>query len=399
MAESKISDVARTAGASVSAVLNVLDGQTSRMRPEAVQRIKKAIMTLGYRAPKRATKTKTATMTKTATKTKTKAVAKPRKSGTTVASKRAAEHAKSAAPAQNEDPDGGGSKSRAPLLGLLVPSIANPFFSVLASEIERAAHQYGYRVLFGNTYRDPKKERELLEDFFAHGIRGVITASSLTTQDHYVRLLERGLTMVSFDRRAAPDSSLPIDYVSVDNVHAGYAATRHLILNGHREIAYVTAPLRTVSRTDRREGYVSAMQEAGLGKLISVVEAQPDTPYDDAELVAVGRRIGMEIVAKKKRPTALVAMSDIIAIGVIAGLHDGGLRVPRDLSIVGIDDLYLDALISPSITSIRQPIPEIAEAMIGRLVRRIETPHLAPAEQVFRPALVVRNSVRRLGPK
>jgi len=266
---------------------------------------------------------------------------------------------------------------------------------VLASEIERAAHGKGYRVLFGNTYRDPKKERDLLEDFFAHGIRGVITASSLTTQDHYVRLVQRGLTIVSFDRRAAPDSTLPIDYVSVDNVHAGYAATRHLILNGHSAIAYVTAPMRTISRTDRHSGYVSAMQEAGLGKSVSVVEA-PDSPYDDAELVTVGRRIGKEIVAKKKRPTGLVAMSDIIAIGVIAGLNDGGVRVPRDVSIVGIDDLYLDALISPTITSIRQPIPEIAEAMIGRLVKRIETPGLASAEQVFRPALVVRNSVRKV---
>ena len=354
MAESKISDVARMAGVSVSTVLNVLDGQTSRMRPEVVQRIKKAIMVLDYRPAKG----------------------------------RAASAAKAAAA---ESP-----KARAPLLGLLVPSIANPFFGVLASEIERAAHVHGYRVLFGNTYRDPKKERDLLEDFFAHGIRGVITASSLTTQDHYVRLIQRGLTIVSFDRRASPDSALPIDYVSVDNVHAGYAATRHLILNGHSAISYVTAPMRTISRTDRRAGYVSAMQEAGFGKGVSVVEA-PDSPYDDAELVNVGRRIGKEIVEKKKRPTALVAMSDIIAIGVIAGLHDGGLRVPRDLSIVGIDDLYLDALISPTITSIRQPIPEIAEAMIGRLISRIETPTLAPAEQVFRPALVVRNSVRKLG--
>jgi DNA-binding LacI/PurR family transcriptional regulator len=357
VAESKISDVARTAGVSVSTVLNVLDGQTSRMRSEVVQRIKRAIMVLDYRAPKKASEKAS---TKTSEKAATAAI-----------------------------------KTRAPLLGLLVPSIANPFFGVLASEIERVAHVNGYRVLFGNTYRDPKKERELLEDFFAHGIRGVITASSLTTQDHYVRLLQRGLTIVSFDRRASPDSSLPIDYVSVDNFHAGYAATRHLILNGHSSIAYVTAPMRTVSRTDRHAGYVSAMQEAGFNKHVSVVEA-PDSPYDDAELVNVGRRIGKEIVDKKKRPTALVAMSDIIAIGVIAGLHDGGLRVPRDVSIVGIDDLYLDALISPTITSIRQPIPEIAEAMIGRLVKRIETPHLAPAEQVFRPALVVRNSVRKL---
>src|SRR5882672_9618580 len=330
VAEAKISDVARTAGVSVSTVLNVLDGQAGRMRPEMVQRIKKAIMVLGYRAPKKSTEKST----------------------------------------EKGDRADAAPKSRAPLLGLLVPSIANPFFAILVSEIERAAHGYGYRVLFGNTYRDPKKERELLEDFFAHGIRGVITASSLPTQDHYVRLLERGLTIVSFDRRAEPDSAMPIDYVSVDNFHAGYAATRHLLLQGHTAIAYVTAPLRTVSRTDRRAGYVAAMQEAGLGKQVSVIEAPADTPYDDAEQVAVGRRIGAEIVGKKKkRPTGIVAMSDIIAIGVIAGLHDGGLRVPRDLSIVGIDDLYLDSLISPTITSIRQPIPEIAEAMVGHLVR------------------------------
>jgi DNA-binding LacI/PurR family transcriptional regulator len=363
VAEAKISDVARMAGVSVSTVLNVLDGQTSRMRPEVVQRIKKAAMTLEYRPSRKP------------------AAAKPAP----------------VKPPQVKPPQAESTKTRAPLLGLLVPSIANPFFGVLASEIERAAHSNGYRVLFGNTYRDPKKERELLEDFLAHGIRGVITASSLTSQDHYVRLLKQGLTMVSFDRRAAPDSTLPIDYVSVDNVHAGYAATRHLILNGHSAIAYVTAPMRTVSRTDRRAGYVSAMQEAGFGRNVAVIEAPADTPYDDAEMVNVGRRIGKDIVDRKKRPTGLVAMSDIIAIGVIAGLQDGGLRVPRDVSIVGIDDLYLDALVSPTVTSIRQPIPEIAEAMIGRLVKRIETPNLAPAEQVFRPALVVRNSVRKLG--
>lgn len=290
-------------------------------------------------------------------------------------------------------------KARAPLVGLLVPSIANPFFAVLASEIERAAHANGYRVLFGNTYRDPKKEGELLEDFLAQGIRGVITTSSLPTQDHYVRLLERGLSIVSFDRRASRGSVLPIDYVSVDNQHAGYAAARHLIDNGHKDIAFVTAPMVTVSRKNRHAGYVSAMKEAGLASRTSLIEAAPDSPYDDAELIAVGRRIGAQLVAAKKRPTGVVAMSDIIAIGVIAGLHDGNLRVPRDLSIVGIDDLYLDALVSPTLTSIRQPIPEIAEAMVGHLVRRIAAPHLAPAEQVFRPALVVRNSVRKLSPK
>ena len=364
MAESKISDVARMAGVSVATVLNVLDGQTSRMRPGDVKRIKKAVLALDYRPAKAQAKGRAAS-----------APAKAKASAATTA------------PAEP--------KARAPLLGLLVPSIANPFFGVLASEIERAAHAHGYRILFGNTYRDPKKERDLLEDFLALGTRGVITASSLITQDHLVRVLQRGLTIVSFDRRAAPDSALPIDYVSVDNVHAGYAATRHLILNGHKEIAYVTAPMRTVSRTDRRAGYVSAMQEAGFGKNVSLIEAPPDAPYDDAEpwpqAAASARRSssGRRSPRRSSRCRTSSPSASSRACTTVGCASRGS-------SIVGIDDLT-DALVSPSLTSIRQPIPEIAESMIGRLVKRIETPNLAPAEQVFRPALVVRNSVRRVG--
>src|SRR5207302_10289339 len=108
------------------------------------------------------------------------------------------------------------------------------------------------------------------------------------------------------------------------------------------------------------------------------VIGSPDRPYSVYEMCELVLRLGNALSALKepKRPTAIVAMSDIIAIGVMAGLHDAGLRVPRDVSMVGIDDLYLDALVSPSLTSIRQPIPEIAESMIGRLVRRIAAPSL-----------------------
>ena len=151
---------------------------------------------------------------------------------------------------------------------------------------------------------------------------------------------------------------------------------------------------------------VSVDQSATAYNMLRTQQAQlaiiwePDTSAARASgytIALSSKNVPDSIVDKKKRPTALVAMSDIIAIGVMAGLHDGGLRVPRDISIVGIDDLYLAALVSPAITSIRQPVPEIAEAMVGRLIKRIETPTLAPAEQVFRPALVVRNSVRKIG--
>jgi DNA-binding LacI/PurR family transcriptional regulator len=276
----------------------------------------------------------------------------------------------------------------------MVPSIASPFFAVLASEIERVALAHGYRMLLGNTHRDAAKETELLEDFFAYGIRGVITTSSLLNEDHYRPLLTRGLTMISFDRRAA-NSSPQLDYVSTDNFHAGYGATRHLIENGHREIVFVTAPAMLVSRIERRRGYLTAMSEAGLSP--DVVELPLQTIYAESEHAEAGRQTGREIAKRARRPTGVVAMSDMFAIGVISGLRDKDVHVPRDVSIVGIDDLFLDALLSPTITSMRQPVSEIAEAMVTRLVERLRDGIVQTTERVFRPELIIRESVRKLG--
>ncbi|HTM43520.1 MAG TPA: LacI family DNA-binding transcriptional regulator [Polyangiaceae bacterium] len=343
MADVQIADVAKLAQVSVSTVSNVLNGRINRMRPETLQRVNDAIKTLGYQP---------------------NVVARSLKTG------------------------------RAPMLGLLVPSIASPFFALLASEMERVALAHGYRMLLGNTHRDVQKETDLLEDFFAYGIRGVVTGSSLPTEDHYRPLVDRGLVLVSFDRRGAPGSTLPVDYVSIDNFHAGYGATRHLIEHGHREIAFVTAPAGTVSRIERRRGYEAAMAESGLS--LDVIQLSLQTLYADGELAEVGRQMGREIAKRSHRPTGIVAMSDMIAIGMLAGLHDNHVVVPRDISLVGIDDLFLDALISPTITSMRQPLPEMAEAMVTRLVERLGDSTLTGTERVFRPELVKRNSVRAL---
>jgi DNA-binding LacI/PurR family transcriptional regulator len=343
MADAQIADVARLANVSISTVSNFLNGRTTRMRPETLQRVKDAVKALGYQP---------------------NVVARSLKTG------------------------------RSPMLGVMVPSIASPFFAVLASEMERVALAHGYRILLGNTHRDAAKETELLEDFFAYGIRGVITTSSLLNEDHYRPLLARGLAMVSFDRRAA-HSSPQLDYVSTDNFHAGYGATRHLIENGHREIVFVTAPATLVARIERRRGYTTAMSEAGLSP--DVIEVTLSTFYAEDEQAGMGRHTGREIAKRARRPTGVVTMSDMFAIGVISGLRDSNVRVPHDVSIVGIDDLFLDALLSPTITSMRQPVPEIAEAMVTRLVERLQGGAVETTERVFRPELIVRESVRRLG--
>jgi DNA-binding LacI/PurR family transcriptional regulator len=341
----QIQDVARRAGVSVSTVSNVLNGRMDRMRPGTLKRVDEAIRALNY---------------------KPNQVARLLKTG------------------------------RAPILGLLVPSIANPFFGSLAREIDERAQKLGYRLVLGNTARETDKERGFLESLVGFGVRGVITTSSMVEQDHYAALIEHGLSIVSFDRKSGPDAKLPVDYVSIDNVEAGRVATTHLIEHGHRAICYATAPAKTLSRVDRREGYVAAMKRAKLSTEVRVFEASAETAFGDSEMSEVGRIVANEVAKQTPRPTAVVTMNDMVAIGMIARLHDLGFRVPSDISIVGIDDLYLDSLISPAITSVRQPLPDIAQAMLERLIARLENPTAPPTELVFQPKLVVRDSVRTL---
>jgi DNA-binding LacI/PurR family transcriptional regulator len=344
-AEVKLRHVALHAGVSESTVSNVMNGRSDKVGAKTFQRVVESIRALNYQPSHAARQLRT---------------------------------------------------GHTPMLGLLVPTIANPFFSSLARELDEAAQKRGYSLLLGNTYRDPDKEHGFLEQLMRYGARGAITTSSLAQQNQYVSLIERGLHMVSFDRRASPDFTLPIDYVSIDNFHAGHAATLHLLEQGHRAIAFVTAPVKTLSRADRRAGYLAAMKEAGLEASAIVSEFEASSNFMDTELPDLGRRVAKELITHKPGPTAMVAMNDMIAIGLIAGLHESGLRVPQDVSVIGIDDLYLDTLVTPALTSMRQPLSEIANMMVERLHLRLASPHTPNTERVFKAELVVRASVQRL---
>jgi DNA-binding LacI/PurR family transcriptional regulator len=341
--EIKLWQVAAHAGVSESTVSNVMNGRSGRVGPETLQRVVESIRLLNYQPSHAARLLRT---------------------------------------------------GQTPMLGLMVPSIANPFFSSLASELDQAAQRRGYNLMLGNTYRDPDKEHEFLEDLMRYGARGVITTSSLAKQNQYALWIERGFSIVSFDRRASADFTLPVDYVSIDNVDAGYAATRHMLDRGHTSVAYVTAPARTLARMDRRAGYLAAMREAGFERQSSVFELQSTAAFMDSELADVGRNMVKDMVAQKQMPSAIVAMNDMIAFGVLSALHAHGIRVPDDVSVIGIDDLFLDSLTTPGLSSMRQPLAEIAETMVERVRVRLANPRIPTTERVFKAELVSRASVR-----
>lgn len=342
---STIQDVARHAGVSVSTVSNVLNGRMDRMRRDTLQRVEAAIAALDFR-PNR--------------------VARQLKTGHT------------------------------PMLGLLVPSIANPMYGFIAREIETLAQErYGFRIMIGSTDRDKNKEARFFDDLMAHGVRGMIIISSLIDEQHFESAGERGLVVVSYDRRATPGVESGIDHVSVDNFEAARLATAHLIERGHTRLAFVTAAGMTMSRREKINGFMAAAASAGLAASAQVIEGTPLNEYGDSMMSELGRIEAAALAGRKglERPTGIVAVNDMMALGLMAGFREAGLSVPADVSVVGFDDVFLSALMHPALTTVRLPVPEMAHTIVERVMSRLADPSIPTGEFMFQPTLMTRASV------
>lgn len=341
-----IRDVASRAGVSVSSVSNVLNGRTDQMRQETLERIENAMLELNYHPNRAAQQLKTG-------------------------------HAK--------------------MIGLLVPSIVNPSFAALAREVDLAAkNNHGYRVLLGNTYREEDEEQAFLTDLMSHGVRGVIVVSSSIEKSHFSEAAENGLVMVNYDGSSVTDAEsnqILYDSVSMDNRQAGRIAAQYLIDQGCREIAFVTETTRTINRCHKIEGFLAMAAEKGMKTHARVIEGKATKAYGDTEMVELGNQLAATISELPLKPDGIVAINDVLAIGLIAGLRSKGIRVPEDISIVGIDNISLSGLITPALTSVAPPLADMATVMVERLISRLNSPNINAEEFLFTPTLVVRDSV------
>jgi DNA-binding LacI/PurR family transcriptional regulator len=341
--QSTIHDVARLARVSPSTVSNLLNGRHERMRPGTRQRVQQAIDRLGYTPSRLARQLKT---------------------------------------------------GYAPIIGLIVPSVANPFWGAMARAVEEVALAHGYHVLLGNSERDLDREVSYAEEMWAQGIRGIIFGSSPLSFGYLLGLIERGLHIVEFDRHTQRGDRFDIDSVAIDNVRGAQLATEHLLALGHRRIGFLSGPIRTVSRRDRLEGYRTALAEAGIKLDPQLIwEGAVSSTFGDIEGAQLGRSGARELLGLAERPTAILAINDMYALGAYAGARDLGLRVPDMVSIVGFDDIVLADIVDPPLTTIRQPLPAMARVAVERLIGSLEkTVTDAATHLCLEPELVVRGS-------
>jgi DNA-binding LacI/PurR family transcriptional regulator len=182
--------------------------------------------------------------------------------------------------------------------------------------------------------------------------------------------------------------SLDVPAVGVDERAAGHLGTTHLLELGHRRIGFVAGPRHFVPTRQKAAGREAALTEAGV---------DPDGLVATAEFsVEGGRQALRELIDRENRPTAVICSSDLMAIGVLKEASVAGLSVPEDLSVVGFDGIDATAWTQPALTTIEQPVPDIAETAVNALKSLIEEPDRPLPNFLFRPQLRLRASTARL---
>ena len=289
------------------------------------------------------------------------------------------------APAQNLR------RQRTQSIGILLPQLNDLYFSTLAYVLEKRLSAEGYSPLFCSTENDHEKELSAINNLIRYRVDAVVIAPAVPVDRSKAgleRLLGRGMPVVVIDR-SLPDPK--VNQVFSDNEQGGYDGAHYLIGLGHQHIGIIDSALEDIQYDPgpgrkRTKGIERALQEVSLSF--------------DPNLVMIERRVNIEmgyhgalkLLRQSPQVTAIFALTDAIAVGVLRAAVELGLNVPRDLSVMGFDDILLASHVIPRLTTIAQPVEGIAEAVVDLILRQIEEPD-APAETVVLPTrLIVRES-------
>lgn len=269
-------------------------------------------------------------------------------------------------------------------IALLVFDAANPFFTALARGAEDAATEEGYSVILANSSESQEREHSYLDLFEEQRVRGILVSPYGDVEERLSALKKFGIPSVLVDR--VSEKQL-FSSVSVDDHAGGSIAAKHLLSLGRTKLGFVGGPLEIPQVADRLQGAKDALRLTPTATL-TVFETSATT-------VLEGRRAGEEISAlpRDKRPTALFAANDLVAIGLLQALvATGSLQVPEDIAIVGYDDIDFATSAIVPLTSIRQPSALMGETALKLLSEEALDPAQKPRRVVFQPELVIRDS-------
>jgi LacI family transcriptional regulator len=275
------------------------------------------------------------------------------------------------------------SAGRTGLVGVLVPLVYPVYFSAILSGAAEALYEQELRLVLSPTQHEHDREVSLL-DRLMHGMTdGALIVLPEESSEELARLLDQGYRFVVVDPRLPLDERVP----SVSAAHASGAdqAMSHLLGLGHRRIAAITGPRGWVATEDRRRGYHAALAAQGI-------LPEPALEVEADFEIWPGRDAAGHLLDLRDPPTAIFAFNDNLAIGVLQAARDRGLRVPGDLSVVGFDDVEPATIVTPTLTTVRQPLAEMGRTAVNLLMRLLERQRFETMRVELATRLVVRES-------
>ncbi|GAB2987507.1 LacI family DNA-binding transcriptional regulator [Actinotalea caeni] len=326
----RITDVARAAGVSSATVSRVLNG-ASTVDPELARRVREAAKASGY---------------------------VPNPNGRALR------------------------RQRTDVWAAIVSDLQNPFFTSLVAAVEHVAVRSGHSVMLCNTDEQLAREQGYLATAIAQRMAGVVVSVTSEQESDLSPLLAAGIPTIAVDRRV---HDFPGDTILLDNVRAGRMAAQHLLELGHRDIVCLAGPSGVSTTEDRLRGALDALDEAGI-------------PHDDRRMLRSDLRADeaeamvRELLAGDRRPDAIFATNGPVTAGAYRAIQESALRMPEDISLVGVDDDRWTRMVRPSVTLVAQPVEEMGERAAEQLLLRGQAPDAPALHLLLTPRLLVRHS-------
>ncbi|MFF5107867.1 LacI family DNA-binding transcriptional regulator [Streptosporangium sp. NPDC000509] len=272
-------------------------------------------------------------------------------------------------------------------LGLSVIDIGNPFFTDVAAGVEDVASERGYAVILGNSSGEFLKEERNLLVFAEQRVRGVLITPAGANLTKIDQLKKRGISVVLVSHPAEHADQCS---VAVNDIAGGSLAVSHLLSTGAERIAYVSGPHTVRQGADRLIGAERALTAAGR---------DPGEALQEITMSAMNTRAGQQaaekLISEGRLPDAVFCANDLLALGMLRGLLQAGVRVPQDVSLIGYDDIDFASASTVSLSSIRQPTHRLGRVATELLLDECDNPGSHAHQQImFQPELVIRESTR-----
>lgn len=281
-------------------------------------------------------------------------------------------------------------QSKTNTIGVIIPEIVHFFFSTIISGIEDVAYSAGYNVII--TQSNESEAREILDmkALFNSRVDGMLMSVSRETTnfDHIEGMLAKGVPIVFFDRVYNTDQASKI---IVDDFTGAKDATLHLIEQGCKRIAHIEGPPNLEISKQRLEGYKEALKENNIPFNKDLIAICPSGTIEE------GKKATEKLLALKNPPDAIFATNDPAAMGAMQAIKEKGLKMPKDIALVGFSNWFFSALMDPPLSSVDQPGFEMGQEAAKLLIRQIEKQDkddldILPETKILKTRLIIRES-------